>query len=191
MIMKLSVCMFVLQSGTLYAAGSDASEYELKAAYIYKIMQFVQLPEIKRTDDQGEALKVVHVGVTDKEVLVSFRKVIGGKEILQYKDKYKIAVTYVDVKHWADKNTPLDLDVLFITDTLKYDPPNILGISIKNNILTFGETKGFLDSGGIVNFVIVKKKLKFEINKGVAEQAGIKIRSQLLKLAQKVVDKEI
>jgi len=180
--------MFVLQAGYLYAGSSNASEYEMKAAYIYKIMQFVQLPEIKRIGDNGEELKLVNVGVTDKDVLVSFRKVIGGKEISQYKDNYKIAVKYVDVKHLADKNALTELDVLFFADTLKYDSREILRTSVKPNILTFGETKGFLESGGIVNFVIVKKKLKFEINKGMAEQAGIKMRSQLLKLAQKIVD---
>jgi len=190
MIVNLTVCLFALQAGTLYGASPDASEYEMKAAYIYKIMQFVQLPEIKRTDDKGEALKTVQVGVSDKEVLVSLRKVIDGKEITQYKDKYKIQVRYVDVKQLTDKKSQPELDVLFITDTAKIDYRAILKASIKHNILTFGETKGFLESGGIVNFVIVKKKLKFEINKGIAEQAGIKFRSQLLKLAQKVVDKK-
>ena len=187
---RLFLCVCALQSGALYAGGVDASEYEMKAAYIYKIMQFVQLPETKRTDDQGEALKQVHVGVSDKEVLDSFRKVIGDKEILQHKDKYRIVVRYVDITQLTDQKAEPALDVLFIADTVKYDYREILRTSIKHNILTFGETKDFLDSGGIVNFVIVKKKLKFEINRGMAEQAGIKIRSQLLKLAQKVVDKK-
>lgn len=189
MIVNLTVCMLALQGGTLYGASLDAGEYEMKAAYIYNIMQFVQLPEIKRTDDKGEALKIVHVGVSDKDILASVRKVIGDKEITQYKDKYKIQIRYVDVKQLTDKKSQPALDVLFITDTVKIDYRDILKTSIKRNILTFGETKGFLDVGGIVNFVIVKKKLKFEINKGMAEQAGIKFRSQLLKLAQKVVEK--
>ncbi len=188
-ILTLFVCLFVFQAGSLYA-GSPASEYEMKAAYIHKILQFVQLPETKRTDDGGKTLKIVHVGVSDKDVLMSFKKVIGDKKILQHKEPYKIAVKYFDVRQLLDKNAKPELDVLFIKDTGKRYPREIRGAFVKNHILTFGETRGFLESGGIVSFVIVKRKLQFEINKGMAEQSGIRIRSQLLKLAKRTIDKK-
>ncbi len=183
--------MFVLQAGYLYADGPDTSEYKMKAAYIYKFMQFVQLPERKRADDRGKALKIVVVGVTDKDLLTQFRGVIGAKEVTQRKTIYRIVVEYVDIKQFEDKRRKPALDILFIKDTTKYDPRKLLEATVENNILTFGETKAFLEAGGIVNFVIVKNKLKFEINTGTAERTGIKIRSQLLKLAQKIIDKQI
>lgn len=190
-VLSLTACMFVWQVGYLYADSVDTREYEMKAAYIYNILKFVELSEIKRTHEKGKEIKTVSVGVTDKDILLIFQDVLGNKEILQRKEQYRIAVKYVDVKQLADENNKPKLDVLFIKDTTRYDPQEIFSVCVKNGILTVGETEGFLESGGVVNFVIIKNKLKFEVNMGIAEQAGIKIRSQLLKLANKVIDEKM
>ena len=55
------------------------------------------------------------------------------------------------------------------------------------NILTVGETSKFLSEGGIINFVTHKNKVRFEINITAAKRADLKIRSQLLRLAKKVI----
>ncbi len=187
----LAAGMFASQAGILYANGPDTSECGMKAAYIYKCMQFIQLPEKNGTDDEGKDLKVIVVGITDKNLLNISRKVIGGKEIMQHKHKYKIMVEYVDVKQLLDKKTMSELDVLFFCHSgRRRRPPELLRSAINNSIVTFGETKGFVEAGGIVNFVVVKNRLRFEINTGAAEQADIRIRSQLSKLAIRVIDKK-
>ncbi len=59
---------------------------------------------------------------------------------------------------------------------------------LKNNgVLTVSDTQGFLEDGGIVNFVIEDNKVRFDINLTASEKAGLKIRSQLLRLAKKVI----
>jgi hypothetical protein len=50
--------------------------------------------------------------------------------------------------------------------------------------LTISEIEGFTQSGGIINFYIEESKIRFEINVGAAEKAGLKISSKLLKLAK-------
>ncbi|MCF7972553.1 MAG: YfiR family protein [Phycisphaerae bacterium] len=180
-----------MQTGCLYADSAETREYEIKAAYLYNIMKFVQLPERKGTEGESKKQRIVRVGVTDKNVLMIFQGIIGNKEITQRTGRYRIEVEYVDVKQLADENRKPELDVLFIKDTARYDPRELLGACVKHGILTVGETQGFVESGGIVSFVIIKHKLRFEINVGVAEQAGIKIRSQLLKLAEKVIHKKM
>jgi hypothetical protein len=50
-------------------------------------------------------------------------------------------------------------------------------------ILTVGEKKGFAGRGGMINFIMVENKVRFEINPGAVETASLKISSQLLKLA--------
>ena len=59
-----------------------------------------------------------------------------------------------------------------------------------SSILTISETEGFLESGGVINFVTGKKKLKFDINLIAAEKAKLKFRAQLLKLAKRVIQKK-
>ena len=57
-------------------------------------------------------------------------------------------------------------------------------------VLTIGEQDKFLEKGGIVNFVREKKKIRFEINLNVAEQARLQIRAKLVRLAKRVIKKK-
>jgi ribosome-associated protein YbcJ (S4-like RNA binding protein) len=50
--------------------------------------------------------------------------------------------------------------------------------------------EGFLESGGIIKFVMEEKKVRFEINVTAAKRAKLKIRSQLLRLAKRVVEEK-
>ena len=54
-------------------------------------------------------------------------------------------------------------------------------------VLTVGETAGFLDAGGMIDFLLEDKRVRFEVNLGAAESADLKIRSRLLVLAERVV----
>ncbi len=51
-------------------------------------------------------------------------------------------------------------------------------------ILTVAESSNFCQSGGIVNFILVKNKVRFEINVDAAKRTGMKISSKLLKLSK-------
>ena len=46
---------------------------------------------------------------------------------------------------------------------------------------------GFLDAGGVINFAIEDKKIRFDINTTAANRARLPIRSKLLRLARRVV----
>ena len=56
----------------------------------------------------------------------------------------------------------------------------------KAGVVTVADSEGFLDQGGMINFVMESKKVRFEINAVAAERVGLKISSQLLKLAIRV-----
>ena len=67
---------------------------------------------------------------------------------------------------------------------------NILESVKEQGILTIADTKGFLEAGGIINLMMEEKKVRFEINMVAAKKSGIQIRSQLLRLAKKVIKQE-
>jgi hypothetical protein len=50
-------------------------------------------------------------------------------------------------------------------------------------VLTVGESEGFLERGGMINFVVKGKNVRLEINLVAAEAAGLKISSRLLAIA--------
>ena len=60
--------------------------------------------------------------------------------------------------------------------------------SVKDHsVLTVGEMEGFLEAGGIINWFVEEKKIRFEINTAAAERAKLEIRSNLLRLAKRIV----
>jgi hypothetical protein len=48
--------------------------------------------------------------------------------------------------------------------------------------------KDFLESGGIINFVMEDEKIRFEINNKAAKLTKLDIRSRLLRLAKRTID---
>ncbi len=54
----------------------------------------------------------------------------------------------------------------------------------KPGLLTVSDMKGFAAAGGIIELFAEDGKMRFEINLGAAQRAGLRISSQLLKLAK-------
>jgi bifunctional DNA-binding transcriptional regulator/antitoxin component of YhaV-PrlF toxin-antitoxin module len=77
--------------------------------------------------------------------------------------------------------------LLFICPSDKKTVNEIIDLVKNQGVLTVADTQGFLDAGGIVNFVIEDNKVRFDINLTASEKTGLKIRSQLLRLAKKVI----
>jgi len=77
--------------------------------------------------------------------------------------------------------------LLFICQSETKNTKEILDTLNSNGVLTVADTQGFIEDGGIVNFIIEDNKVRFDINLTASEKAGLKIRSQLLRLAKKVI----
>ena len=54
-------------------------------------------------------------------------------------------------------------------------------------VLTIGDAPGFAEAGGIIGFTGVQQKLRFEVNLDAAQRARLRLRSQLLNLARRVI----
>ena len=77
-------------------------------------------------------------------------------------------------------------DVIFFSGIHQKKIQELLSRLQDKNILTIGESEGFLKLNGIFNFFTENEKLRFEINLEAARLSRIKIKAQLLKLAQNV-----
>ena len=51
------------------------------------------------------------------------------------------------------------------------------------SVLLVGETPGFAEQGGVVNFFVTGNKVRFEINPRAAGKRNLKVSSKLLNLA--------
>jgi hypothetical protein len=73
--------------------------------------------------------------------------------------------------------------IVFVSSSERANMDAILKALDRPAMLTVGETDGFAEHGGAINFVVQARKVRFQINPARAEQAGLKMSSQLLRLA--------
>ena len=206
---SIIIILLLIGFGTGFAAGaqdkSDAyKEHELKAAFIYNFLKFIDWPEDASAEEktaeksEPDQEKIIRLGVIGNDETCSALEVINGKQI---KEK-KIKVVYLseeDVQAKEPKSLK-SCQVLFFCTAHKdesgkspspsYDLKKILALIKDSSILTIGEIPGFLEQSGMINLIVEEKKISFEINLDTLEQAKLKARAQLLKLAKRVIRKE-
>jgi hypothetical protein len=58
------------------------------------------------------------------------------------------------------------------------------------SILTVGDSRDFLERGGMIQFLVESNRVRFSINTRNTQAVGLKIGSRLLRLAKEVISKE-
>ena len=153
---------------------SHPSEYEVKAAYLYNFGRFVQWPNdipssrvdqfpicVLGADPFGPAL----------DVTISGEK-IGGKSVV--------------ARRISEIGTATTCRVLFISSSEDKRVKEILAAAEKLSILTVSDIPRFIEDGGMVQFILADRTVRFAINLDAAQQARLNLSSQLLKVAVQV-----
>jgi hypothetical protein len=93
----------------------------------------------------------------------------------------------IDVR-WARKENELrDCQIVFISRSEQKNYSRLLGLLHGSAALTVGETKDFAESGGMVEFTYESGALTFEVNLVPVGEAHLRISSNLLSLARRVL----
>ena len=176
------------------AEPTKANVYKIKAAFLYNFIKFVDWPEDKIADSND----VITIGIIGNDPFEDAFEPIKAKKvkdktlvikhfpsIITYKARYKKDEYKADYGDAFKK-----CHLLFISSSEKEHIEEIINLVEGGSVLTVGETAGFIEAGGIINFVMEQKKVRFEINNAAAKQAELKMRSQLLRLAKKVIDEK-
>ena len=153
-------------------AAAGASEYELKAAFLFNFAKFVDWPP--NALDKAAGVSVCVLGDDPFGELLD--RTLAGKSVHERP---------LVVRRHDDLAATGDCHILFVSAAeerrlARVAPPQA-------PVLTVGETDGFVRRGGIIAFAMDDSRLRFEINADAADRAGLRISSQLLKLATRVV----
>ena len=154
------------------------SEYQVKAAYLFNFLKFVEWPEgafpdplapivigIVGDDPFGDALPQVVVG-----------KTVQGRDLVIR--KYRVG---------EDLRASL---ILFISASEKKRLPQLLAGLHGSNVLTVADFEGFLEEGGMIQLFSENNRVRFAINVDAAVRAKLKLNSKLLSLARVVGENE-
>lgn len=154
------------------ASAAALDEYAVKAAFLYQFTKFVEWPE---TSETAGSFNVCILGNNP------FEKVILQLENTSIKNRQ------VKVQVGKQIREISACQILFISKSEEPRISHYLSEAEHTPVLTVGETKGFLEKGGIINFLKEGNKIRFTINQKRALKTGIKISSKLLTVASKVV----
>jgi hypothetical protein len=161
-------CLWLACGAPLFAAGSG-SEYEIKAAFLYKFASFVEWPN----DDRALPVGLCVLGVDpfgDSLEDVVKGKSINGRGFLVRRLKAGDAVT--------------DCHILFIGASEQRTLSMILARLRGSPLLTVGDVAEFCQNGGAINLVLSDHRVHLEINPAAAERARLQLSSRLLSLAR-------
>ena len=153
-----------------YADQKD-KEYHIKAAFLLNFAKFMEWPSHAFSDTSTPLI----LCILGKDPFDKALKTIEDKIAKERRLVIKKASCIEDMK---------ECHILFISTSEKKNLSVILSKIKGLPILTVAETKNFCQSGGIVNFIVVKNKIRFEINVEAAKRIGLKISSKLLKLSK-------
>jgi hypothetical protein len=153
-------------------SAQSPDEYALKAAIIYKITKFIEWPE----DSPLSASPEFTIGIVGTDPFgEAIEKTIGNRPI---HDKP------VAIKRFGPQDPIAPCHVLFISPSEQPRLNKILEDCQGMPTLTIGEMPQFTQRGGILNLYKEDLRIRFEINLEAAEESGLEISVQILKLAR-------
>jgi hypothetical protein len=155
-------------------APSPTLEDDIKAAYLYNFTKFVEWPPLafQRTTDP-----LIICLAADPAFARAVDRIIAGEAIAGRPLRVVLADT---------DNLPR-CQVLFVGRSMQERVPRLLAAAEKAPILTVSDSPRFLQDGGMIVFVIEGTRVRFDINLRLAEAAGLRVSSKLLRVAREVV----
>lgn len=155
------------------AQSAQQREYDIKAAYLYRFLNYIDWP----ADTLPGAGGTITIGIVGEDPFGPSIDWLKGKQIKGRTLAVRLVATPKDFEQ---------CQIIFISASEKARLPEILAQLKDARVLTVSEVDGFAAQGGIINFFSERNKVRFEINLEVARRTGLLISSELLKLAKLV-----
>jgi len=148
-----------------------STEYDVKAAYLYNFGKFIHWPAAI-SPAASEMFSICVLG--SNPFGDSLNSTVKGESI----DGKKLAVRYL-----SSTGELNGCRILFLSSSEEHRVEAILAEVGKRPILTVSDIPDFVERGGEIEFVPVDEKIRFRVNLGAAEKAGLSLSSDLLKVA--------
>jgi len=176
-LLLLVVLLFPAHPRPLRANPHEVGEYQVKAAFLYNFVKFVEWPGVRG----GSSQNPIVIGILGPDPFgpvldrTFADKMVGGRrfELRRYGTVEELQLSHV----------------LFVSSTLKRDWSKVLAAVQGTPVMTVSDEGGFVKSGGIIELLLEDNKIRFDIHLSAGKRSGLKISAQLLQLARRVEGK--
>jgi YfiR/HmsC-like len=172
-ILAVLVCAHIVAAPNAHAQ-DVLPEYQVKAAYLFNFLKFVEYPN----ESSMDPLAPIVIGVIGDDPFgnalpqVVIGKTVQGRDLVIH--VYRIGE---DLR---------GAHILFISASERKRLPMILSSLRGSSVLTVADTEGFLEAGGMIQFLSENDRVRFAINVDATSRAKLKMSSKLLSLARAV-----
>jgi hypothetical protein len=150
------------------------SEHQVKAAFLYNFMKFVEWPPGMAGPGRGPIV----IGVLGRDPFGPvLDETFGGKSLAGRK---------FEVRRYTTVEELQVCHMLFISSDEDDGRDRVLKALHGTAVMTVSDGRGFVKSGGIIELLLEDNKIRFDINLSEAKKSGLRISAQLLQLARKV-----
>lgn len=154
-------------------AGADSlAESKAKAGFIFNFTKYTEWPAAALTGNELVVCSLSSQALAGKLAALQNQQAQG---------------RLVQVRSPARAGEWRDCQVLFVAADEAERVESVLRNVAQLPVLTISDAPDFARAGGIIGLKLRDGRIRFDINQGAARKAGLKLSSQLLKLADEVV----
>ena len=162
----VAACLF-----SLPVAAAAPSEYEVKAAFLFNFSKFVEWPE-GTFAGPGSPIAICVLGENPFGRLLEDAvrgKQVNGREL--------------EVRQVATSTAGCQIVFVAASESAK----EVFGKLSEEPVLTVSDAESAAERGAIIGLTLDENRVRFEVNLVAARKAGLKLSSQLLKVAVRLI----
>jgi hypothetical protein len=152
---------------------ASMSPSDVEAAYLYNFGKFVRYPALQVQDTASFSICILGEdgfgGTLDS--LVANESIEGRK---------------IAVRRLASASAANNCQIVFIAPSEETRLAKDLAAFEKRPVLTVSNLPGFLEHGGMIQFLLQNNRVRFAVNLAATEQNSLALSSELLKVAVRV-----
>ena len=155
----------------------EVTESQVKAAYLFNFVKFVEWPSQAFARPDFPFV----IGIVGQNPFArALEQIISGEEV---RNRHLVIRSLAPGDDWRGCH------LLYIARSERTSVGRVLDTLTNAPVLTVGDSEDFARQGGMINFVMRDRHVRFEINLEAARRAGLRISSKLLNVALTVLKK--
>jgi len=159
---------------SIAGAQEAPTEYQVKAAFLFNFVKFIEWPA-ESFRENGGRIRLCVLG--EDPFGPELERIVAGKSVNGHA---------LEVVHLNQAGRSSHCQMLFVGSAQAGVLRKALTDLRGESVLTVGESPEFIRQGGAIRLFLLDNRVRFDINLEAADQAGLKISSKLLALAQSV-----
>ena len=141
---------------------------DVQAVYLFDFAKFVRWPAASEHE-------TISICIAGQQVFAdTLSRIVAGERV----DSHTLSVRLVQ-----QPQDEAACDILFIGSAAEGRLDSLLAATNGKSVLTVSDVPGFLDRGGMIQFLVVGNRVRFSVNLRPVGRSGISLSSELLKVA--------